>query len=142
MSRPYKVAEFDIIFGEGVNKLVSVATKKHFLTFSVCHYFDSSFGMQGCILDCAEMMDIVLKKGSWYSYGDHRYGFHFWMLWLLIWLSLLLFCCVLHPPNDKAILCSFTIYLGKQIINDERSISVKWNFSILWVNRKRDSYMV
>lgn len=31
--------------------------------------------MQGCILDCAEMMDVVLKKGSWYSYGDHRFVF-------------------------------------------------------------------
>ncbi|OIV99033.1 hypothetical protein TanjilG_32292 [Lupinus angustifolius] len=28
---------------------------------------------KGCILDCAEMMDVVLKKGSWYRYGDHRY---------------------------------------------------------------------
>ncbi|XVE52846.1 hypothetical protein DITRI_Ditri02bG0157000 [Diplodiscus trichospermus] len=49
VSRPYKQAEFEIIFGEGVSKL-------------------------GCILDCAEMMDIVVKKGSWYSYGDHRIG--------------------------------------------------------------------
>ncbi|XP_027353795.1 DNA repair protein recA homolog 1, chloroplastic isoform X1 [Abrus precatorius] len=49
VSRPYKLAEFEIIFGEGVSKL-------------------------GCILDCAEMMDIVSKKGSWYSYGDHRLG--------------------------------------------------------------------
>ncbi|KAK2971968.1 hypothetical protein RJ640_004988 [Escallonia rubra] len=47
VSRPYKQAEFEIIFGEGVGKL-------------------------GCILDCAEQMDVVLKKGSWYSYGDHR----------------------------------------------------------------------
>ena len=31
--------------------------------------------MQGCVLDCAEMMDVVLKKGSWYSYGDHRFVF-------------------------------------------------------------------
>ncbi|KAF5943377.1 hypothetical protein HYC85_017454 [Camellia sinensis] len=30
--------------------------------------------MQGCILYCAEMMDVVLKKGSWYSYGDNRLG--------------------------------------------------------------------
>ncbi|CAJ2656991.1 unnamed protein product [Trifolium pratense] len=29
---------------------------------------------KGCILDCAEMMNIVLKKGSWYSYGEHRLG--------------------------------------------------------------------
>ncbi|KVI10311.1 AAA+ ATPase domain-containing protein [Cynara cardunculus var. scolymus] len=49
VSRPYKQAEFEIIFGEGASKL-------------------------GCILDCAEMMDIVLKKGSWYSYRDHRLG--------------------------------------------------------------------
>ncbi|KAG4160926.1 hypothetical protein ERO13_D01G024500v2 [Gossypium hirsutum] len=49
VSRPYKQAEFEIIFGEGVSKL-------------------------GCILDCAEMMDVVTKKGSWYSYGDHRLG--------------------------------------------------------------------
>ncbi|KAJ8769658.1 hypothetical protein K2173_005261 [Erythroxylum novogranatense] len=49
VSRPYKQAEFEIIFGEGVSQL-------------------------GCILDCAEMMDVVMKKGSWYSYGDHRLG--------------------------------------------------------------------
>ncbi|KAK1367224.1 DNA repair protein recA-like [Heracleum sosnowskyi] len=49
VSRPYKQAEFEIIFGEGVGKL-------------------------GCILDCAEMMDVVLRKGSWYSYGDQRLG--------------------------------------------------------------------
>ncbi|XP_076896034.1 DNA repair protein recA homolog 1, chloroplastic-like [Bidens hawaiensis] len=49
VSRPYKQAEFEIIFGEGASKL-------------------------GCILDCAEMMDIVLKKGSWYSYKDQRLG--------------------------------------------------------------------
>ncbi|KAJ0963247.1 hypothetical protein J5N97_028369 [Dioscorea zingiberensis] len=49
VSRPYKQAEFEIIFGEGVSKL-------------------------GCVLDCAEMLDIVAKKGSWYSYEDHRLG--------------------------------------------------------------------
>ncbi|KAK1283869.1 hypothetical protein QJS10_CPB21g00992 [Acorus calamus] len=49
VSRPYKQAEFEITFGEGVSKL-------------------------GCILDCAEMMDIVVKKGSWYSYEEHRLG--------------------------------------------------------------------
>lgn len=49
VSRPYKQAEFEIIFGEGVSKL-------------------------GCILDCAELMDVVVKKGSWYSYGDNRLG--------------------------------------------------------------------
>ncbi|KAF3333684.1 DNA repair protein recA 1 [Carex littledalei] len=49
VSRPYKQAEFEIIFGEGVSKL-------------------------GCILDCAEMMDVLVKKGSWYYYGDQRLG--------------------------------------------------------------------
>ncbi|CAN1301369.1 DNA repair protein recA homolog 1, chloroplastic [Linum perenne] len=49
VSRPYKQAEFEIIFGEGVSQ-------------------------QGCILDCAEMMGVVVKKGSWYSYEDHRLG--------------------------------------------------------------------
>ncbi|KAE8706166.1 DNA repair protein recA-like protein 1 [Hibiscus syriacus] len=45
VSRPYKQAEFEIIIGEG-----------------------------GCILDCADMMDVVAKKGSWYSYGDSSLG--------------------------------------------------------------------
>lgn len=49
VSRPYKQAEMEIIFGEGVSKL-------------------------GCVLDCGELMDVVAKKGSWYSYGDHRLG--------------------------------------------------------------------
>lgn len=49
VSRPYKQADFEIIFGEGVSKL-------------------------GCILDCAEIMDVVSKKGSWYYYGEQRLG--------------------------------------------------------------------
>ncbi|KAG6512126.1 hypothetical protein ZIOFF_030221 [Zingiber officinale] len=49
VSRPYKQAEFEIIFGEGVGKL-------------------------GCLLDCAELMDVIVKKGSWYSYGENRLG--------------------------------------------------------------------
>ncbi|XP_020276182.1 DNA repair protein recA homolog 1, chloroplastic isoform X2 [Asparagus officinalis] len=49
VSRPYKQAEFEIMFGEGVNKV-------------------------GCVLDCAEITDIVAKKGAWYSYGEHRLG--------------------------------------------------------------------
>ncbi|XP_071698058.1 DNA repair protein recA homolog 1, chloroplastic-like isoform X2 [Rutidosis leptorrhynchoides] len=55
VSRPYKQAEFEIIFGEGASKM-------------------------GCILDCAEMMDIVLKKGSWYSYRDQRFDFYSWFM--------------------------------------------------------------
>lgn len=49
VSRPYKIAEFEILFGQGVSKL-------------------------GCILDCAEAMDVVVKKGSWYSYEDNKLG--------------------------------------------------------------------
>ncbi|KAM3260059.1 hypothetical protein ACQJBY_051374 [Aegilops geniculata] len=54
VSRPYKQAEFEIMFGEGVSKL------REFI--------------QGCILDCAELMEVVAKKGSWYSYKDIRLG--------------------------------------------------------------------
>ncbi|KAG5598086.1 hypothetical protein H5410_039318 [Solanum commersonii] len=49
VSRPYKQAEFEIMFGEGVSKL-------------------------GCVLDCAELIEVVAKKGSWYNYGEHRLG--------------------------------------------------------------------
>ncbi len=46
---PFKQAEFDIIYGEGISK-------------------------EGGILDVAVNNDIVLKSGSWYSYGDTRIG--------------------------------------------------------------------
>lgn len=49
VSRPYKQAEFDIIFGSGICRM-------------------------GCILDCAELKGVVQRKGSWYSYGDTRLG--------------------------------------------------------------------
>lgn len=49
VSRPYKQATFEIIYGERVSKL-------------------------GCILGGAEMMDVVLKKGSCYCYVDQRLG--------------------------------------------------------------------
>ncbi|RLN42277.1 hypothetical protein C2845_PM01G34330 [Panicum miliaceum] len=58
VSRPYKQAEFEIIFGEGVSKLLML---------------NESIG-QGCVLDCAELMEVVAKKGSWYSYKDTRLG--------------------------------------------------------------------
>ena len=46
---PYKIAEFDIMFGSGISGL-------------------------GCLLDAAEGVDIVQKKGSWYSFGDQKLG--------------------------------------------------------------------
>nr|WP_204400130.1 recombinase RecA [Alkaliphilus hydrothermalis] len=46
---PFKQAEFDIMYGEGISKT-------------------------GDVLDCAANLDIVKKSGAWYSYGDHRLG--------------------------------------------------------------------
>lgn len=46
---PFKQAEFDIIYGEGISK-------------------------EGSILDLAASKDIVNKSGAWYSYGDTRLG--------------------------------------------------------------------
>lgn len=44
---PYKLAEFDIMFGSGIS-----AT--------------------GCLLDAAEGVGVVQKKGSWYYAGETR----------------------------------------------------------------------
>ncbi len=44
---PYKIAEFDIMFGTGISGL-------------------------GCLLDAAEAVGIVTKKGSWYYYGEEK----------------------------------------------------------------------
>lgn len=49
VSRPYKQAEFDIIFGEGICKL-------------------------GSMLDSSEAVGVVVRKGAWYSYGETRLG--------------------------------------------------------------------
>ncbi len=46
---PFKLAEFDIIYGEGISKI-------------------------GDMLDLAVDMEIVDKSGSWYSYLDERIG--------------------------------------------------------------------
>ncbi len=46
---PFKEAEFDIIYGEGISKV-------------------------GCILDVAVSLDIVKKSGAWFSYGSQRIG--------------------------------------------------------------------
>lgn len=44
---PYKLAEFDILFGSGISS-------------------------EGCTLDAAEAVGIISRKGSWYSYGEKR----------------------------------------------------------------------
>ena len=44
---PFKIAEFDIIYGEGISK-------------------------EGSLLDLAVNKKIISKTGAWYSYGDMR----------------------------------------------------------------------
>lgn len=46
---PFKQAEFDIIYGEGISR-------------------------EGAILDLGVEIDLVQKSGSWFSYGDVRLG--------------------------------------------------------------------
>ena len=46
---PFQVAEFDIMYGEGISKA-------------------------GDVLDLAANIDVVNKSGAWYSYGDLRLG--------------------------------------------------------------------
>ena len=46
---PFKVAEFDIIYGEGISKI-------------------------GDLLDLGVEQDIIDKSGAWYSYNDERIG--------------------------------------------------------------------
>ncbi|MBE9076890.1 recombinase RecA [Romeria aff. gracilis LEGE 07310] len=44
---PFRLAEFDIIFGQGISRL-------------------------GCIIDLAEQTGVVLRQGAWYSYGGEN----------------------------------------------------------------------
>jgi len=46
---PFKQAEFDIMYGEGISR-------------------------EGDVLDLASTVDIAIKSGAWYSYGDIRLG--------------------------------------------------------------------
>ena len=49
MAAPFKEAEFDLMFGEGISK-------------------------EGSLLDIAELHGIVNKSGTWFSYGNDRLG--------------------------------------------------------------------
>ena len=49
MAPPFKTAEFDVIYGKGVNKM-------------------------GVLIDLSLTEGIIQKSGSWYNYGDHRLG--------------------------------------------------------------------
>jgi recombination protein RecA len=46
---PFRTAEFDIMYNEGISKI-------------------------GDVLDLGSDLDIIEKRGSWYSYGDTRLG--------------------------------------------------------------------
>ena len=46
---PFRIAEFDIIFGKGISTI-------------------------GCLVDLAEEMSIIVRKGAWYSYQGDNIG--------------------------------------------------------------------
>ncbi|HRR89773.1 MAG TPA: DNA recombination/repair protein RecA, partial [Eubacteriales bacterium] len=45
----FKVAEFEILFGQGISRM-------------------------GCILDLATELKFIVKSGSWYSYNEEKIG--------------------------------------------------------------------
>ncbi|MBI4744437.1 MAG: recombinase RecA [Actinobacteria bacterium] len=49
VASPFKLAEFDIVYGEGISK-------------------------EGCILDIGSEQGVILKSGAWYTYGGERLG--------------------------------------------------------------------
>lgn len=49
LAPPFKVAEFDIIYGKGISQV-------------------------GCLVDLALQADIIQKSGSWFSYNDEKIG--------------------------------------------------------------------
>ncbi|MDB5100113.1 MAG: recA protein [Cyanobacteria bacterium RYN_339] len=49
VSPPFRVAEFDILFGKGINRL-------------------------GCVLDVAVEQSIVQKSGAWFAFSEQKIG--------------------------------------------------------------------
>lgn len=49
LAPPFKVADFDILYGTGISK-------------------------EGCIVDLATELDILAKSGAWYSYNGEKIG--------------------------------------------------------------------
>lgn len=49
LAPPFRVAEFDIMYGQGISR-------------------------EGCLIDLATKFDIIVKSGSWFSYNDDKIG--------------------------------------------------------------------